>query len=88
MSCGLLTRLHRVLYAEHGGSAAVAHGLHQLLLGKVGAAVLHADRHLQVVEVAAVQLKELNEQDAQVDVGAPCVNVRVQLGQKGAEMFD
>ena len=68
-----------VLYAEHGRPAAGVHGLHQLLLGHVGASVLDADARLQVVEVAAVELEELDEQHAQVLTGVACVDAWVEL---------
>lgn len=78
----------RVLDAEHGRPAeAVVHGLHDLLFGDVGAAVLDADGRLQVVEVAAVQLEELDQQHAQVLVGVACVDARVQLRMREVFTF-
>lgn len=58
---------------------AAAHGLHHLLLGEVRSSVLHTDPRFQVVEVAAVQLEELDQQDAQVYVGRPAVDPGVEL---------
>ena len=72
-----------VLYAEHGRPAAGVHGLHQLLLGHVGSAVLDADARLQVVEVASVELEELNEQHAQVLTGVAGVDAWVELQGSG-----
>ena len=50
-----------------------------LLLGDDGAAVAHPDAALEVVEVLAVALEELDEEDAEVGVGAGGVHARVQL---------
>lgn len=58
---------------------ATAQGLHHLLLGEVGTAVLHPDSRFQVVEVAAVQLEELDQQDAQVYVGRPAIDPGMEL---------
>lgn len=74
-----LTWLYRVLYAEHRWSVPTAHGLEHLLLGQVSSSVLHPDAGLHVVEIAAVQLEELDQQEGQVDVCAPRVDPRVQL---------
>lgn len=74
-----LTWLDGVLDADHGGPVPAAHDLQHLVLGQVGASVLHPDARLHVVEVAAVQLKEFDEEEAQVDVGAPRVDPRMQL---------
>lgn len=74
-----LTWLDGVLDADHGGPVPAAHALQHLVLGQVGASVLHPDASLHVVEVTAVQLEELDEEEAQVDVGAPRVDPRVQL---------
>lgn len=74
-----LTWLDGVLDADHRRPVPAAHAFQHLVLGQVGATVLHPDTRLHVVEVAAVQLEELNEEVAQVDVGAPRVDPRVQL---------
>lgn len=74
-----LTWLDWVLDADHRRPVPAAHALQHLVLGQVGASVLHPDTRLHVVEVAAVQLEKLNEEEAQVDVGAPRVDPRVQL---------
>lgn len=76
-----LTWLDGVLDADHGGPVSAAHALQHLVLGQVRTSVLYSDARLHVIEVAAVQLEELDEEEAQVDVGAPCVNPRVQLLQ-------
>lgn len=58
---------------------AVAHGLHHLLLGEIRSSVLHTDPGFQVVEVAAIKLEELDQEDAQVYVGRPAVDPGVAL---------
>lgn len=50
-----------VLYTEHGGSVAIGHNLRHILLGHVGPSVLDADARLQVVKMAPIKLKELNQ---------------------------
>jgi len=74
-----LTWEQGVLYAEHGRPAAGVHGLHELLLVNVSSAVLNADASLHVVEMAAIQLEELYEQDAQVLAGVTGVDAWVEL---------
>ncbi len=66
--CFALTRVERIFDTEHRGSVAILHVLLDHLLGHVHAAVAHADAGAQVVEVAAVQLEELDEQHAEVSV--------------------
>lgn len=39
--------------------------------------MFHPDASLHVVEITPVELKKLNEEDAQIDVGASCVDPRV-----------
>lgn len=73
------TWLYWVLYAEHGWPVPAPHGLEHFLLGHVRAAILHPDARLHVVEISAVQLEELNQKVAQVDVGASRVDPRMQL---------
>lgn len=77
-SCSL-TWKQRVLDAEHGRPVSVGHALHDLLFGDVRAAVLDADPCFQVVEVAAVQLEELDQQHAQVLAGVPGVDAGMEL---------
>lgn len=77
------TWLYWVLYAEHGWPVPAPHGLEHLLLGHVRASILHPDARLHVVEISAVQLEELNQKVAQVDVGASRVDPRMQLEQAG-----
>lgn len=72
-----LTWLYWILYAEHGWPVSIAHGFQHFLLGQVGSPILHPDAGLHVVEIAAVQLKELDQQDAQVEVGTSRVDPRV-----------
>lgn len=79
------TWLDGVLDADHGGPVPAAHALQHLVLGQVGASVLHPDARLHVVEVTAVQLEELDEEEAQVDVGAPRVDPRMQLSRARRE---
>lgn len=80
--CKISTWKKRVLDAEHGRPVAVAHGFHDVLFGHVGTAVLYPDARFQVVEMAAVQLEELDEQDAEVCVGSPGVDSGVELRHK------
>lgn len=72
----------RVLDAEHGRPVAIAHGFHDVLFGHVGATVLYPDACFQVVEMAAVQFEELDEQYAEVRVRSPCVDSGVELRHK------
>lgn len=81
-----LTWLDGVLDADHGGPVPAAHALQHLVLGQVGASVLHPDARLHVIEVAAIQLKEFDEEEAQVDVGAPRVDPRMQLSPARREV--
>lgn len=74
-----LTWLYWILDAEHGWPVPTPHGLEHLLLGQVGPSVLHPDAGLHVIEIASVQLEELNQKEAQVDVCTPRVDPRVQL---------
>lgn len=75
----------RVLDAEHGGPVAVVHGFHDVLFSHVGAAVLYPDACFQVVKMAAVQLEELNEQNAEVRVGRASIDSGVELRHKKAD---
>lgn len=77
----------RVLDAEHRRPVAVAHGFHDVLFGHVSTAVLYPDACFQVVEMAAVQFKELDEQNAEVHVRSPGVNSGVELRHE-IEMTD
>lgn len=72
-----LTWLYWVFYAEHGWPVSTPHGLEHLLLGQVSASILHPNTSFHVVEISAIQLKELDQQKAQVDVGAAGVDPRV-----------
>lgn len=72
-----LTWLYWIFYAEHGWPVSTPHGLEHFLLGQISPFILHSDASFHVVEIVAVKLKELDQQDAQVDVGAACVNPRV-----------
>ena len=72
-----LTWLYWIFYAEHGRPVSVAHGFQHFLLGHVGPSCLHPDAGFDVVEISAVQLKELDKQDAQVDVGTTRVDPRM-----------
>lgn len=58
---------------------AAAHLLHHLLFGHVRTPVFDPDPRFQVVEVAAVQLEELDQQHAQVLVGVPGIDAGVEL---------
>lgn len=72
-----LTWLYWVFYAEHGRPVSTPHGFEHFLLGHVSSIILHPDAGLYIVEVMAIQLEELDQQDAQVDVGTSRVNSRV-----------
>lgn len=63
------TRLQRILDVQHGRSVSVQHAFQHLVFGHVRAAIFNPDARLQVVEMAAVQFEELDEQDTQVRVG-------------------
>lgn len=75
----LLTWLQRVLYVEHGGPVAIHHALLNLVFGHVAAAIFYPDARLQVVEVAPVELEELDEEDGDVGVGTAHVLPVVEL---------
>lgn len=63
------TWLQWVLNIEHGGPVAIHQVLLNLIFGNVAPSIFYSDACFQVVEVAAVQLKEFNEQNTDVDVG-------------------
>ena len=71
------------MYGHYGSSLQglieyVSHLL-DLVFGDDGPAVAHPDAALEVVEVLAVALEELDEEDAQVGVRLGGVDPRVQL---------
>lgn len=68
-----------VLYAEHGWSVAIVHFLHDLLFGHVRAAIFDTNPSFQVVEMATVQLKEFNQQHAQILIRVSGIDTRVKL---------
>lgn len=68
-----------VFYAEHGWSVSVIHFLHDLLFGHVRTAILDTNPSFQVVEMATVQLKEFNQQHAQILIGVSGIDTRVKL---------
>ena len=55
-----LTWLYWIFDAEHGWPVSIPHGFEHLLLGQVGSSILHPNARFHVVEIAAVQLEELN----------------------------
>lgn len=73
------TWLQWVLNVKHRGPVAVHQVLLNLIFGHVATAVFYPDASLQIVEVAAVQLKELDEQNSNVTVGAADVVPIVEL---------
>ncbi len=73
------TWLQWVLYVEHGGPVAIHHVLLNLVFGNVATSIFYPDTCFQVVEVAAIQLKEFNEQNADVDVGTAHILPEVKL---------
>lgn len=72
-----LTWLYWVFNAEHRRPVSTPHGFQHFLLGQVSPSILHPDASLHVVEITAIQLKELDQQKAQVDVGTSRVYPRV-----------
>ena len=60
----------------------VVHLTCDVLLGDVRPTVLDADARVQVVEVATIQLKELYQHDAQINVGVCGVFTWIQLKQQ------
>lgn len=79
------TWLQWVLYVEHGGPVAIHHVLLNLIFGNIATSIFYPDACLQVVEVATVELKELNEQNTDVDDGSahvfPVVKLEKSTGQ-------
>lgn len=73
------TWLQWVLNVEHGGPVAIHHVLLDLIFGNVATAIFYSDTRFQVVEVATVELEELDEQNADVDVGTAHVVPVVKL---------
>lgn len=63
------TWLQRVLDVEHGGPVAIHQALLDLIFCNVTTPIFYSDACFQVVEVAAVELKELDKENANVDVG-------------------
>lgn len=70
-----LTWLYWVFDAEDGWP--VPHCFHHFLLGQVGPSILHPNAGFHVVKILAIQLEELYQKQAQVDVAAPRVDARV-----------
>lgn len=68
-----------VLYAEHGWSVSIIHFLHDLLFGHVRAAIFDTNPSFQVVEMATIQLKEFNQQHAQILIGVSGIDTRMKL---------
>lgn len=68
-----------VFYAEHGWSVSISHFLHDLLFGYVRTTIFDTNPSFQVVEMATVQLKEFNQQHAQILIGVSGINTRVKL---------
>lgn len=64
-----LTRLQRVLDVEHGGPVAIHQVLLDLIFCNITTPIFYSDACFQVVEVAAIELKELDEENANVNVG-------------------
>lgn len=64
-----LTWLQRVLDVEHGGPIAIHQVLLDLIFCNITTPIFYSDACFQVVEVAAVELKELDKENANVDVG-------------------
>ena len=71
--------VQRVLDAHERGLMALVDVALHLGLGHERPAVLHPNRGPHKVEISAVMFEELDEQDAQVDVGLSGVYPRVQL---------
>ena len=75
----LRTDVERVFDAEQRRLEAVLHVAQYVVLAHVRAALAHADARVEVVELAAVELEELDQQHAQVDLLVLGVEARVQL---------
>lgn len=67
-SSSTLTWLERVLDVEHWGPVAIHQIFLDLIFSNVTTPIFYPDARFQVVEVAAVQLKEFDKQNANVDV--------------------
>lgn len=74
-----------VLYAEHRRRVSICHGLHYFLFGDVRTPVRDADPRFQVVEIAAVELEELDQQHAQVRVGVSGIDAWMKLRRRQRE---
>lgn len=87
----LLTWLQWVLNIEHGRPVAIHHVLLNLVFGNVAASVLYPDTCFQVVEVATVELKELNEQNTDVDVWTahilPVMKLEMTMYERMSDLF-
>lgn len=81
-TCKTHTWKQWVLYAEHGWPVSVSHDLHDLLFGYVCASIFDTNPSFQVVEMAPVQLKELDQQHAQIFIGVSGINTRMELKNK------
>lgn len=75
----ILTWLYWILYAEHGWPVSAPHGFEHFFLAQIGSSILHPDAGLHVIKITAIQLKEINQQEAKVDVRTPRINPRMQL---------
>ena len=77
-----LTGVQRVFNAHQRRPVPIVHLLDNVILWNVGAPVLDANACAHVVEGATVQLKELNQQHAQVGVQLCRVLTRMQLSKE------
>lgn len=76
------TWLQRVLDVEHGGPVAIHQVLLNLIFGNVAASIFYSYARFQVIEVAPIQLEELDEQNTHVDVWTAHVLPVVKLENK------
>lgn len=65
---------------------AVVHAALYEVLGQILATVLDPYAGLQVIEMAPVQLKELDEQDTKVGIGRDGIHTIVQLEKQTIDM--
>lgn len=75
----VITWKQGVLYAQHGWPVSIFYALHYVFLGDVCASIFYSNSCFQVVKMAAIQLKELNKQYAQILIRISGINTRMEL---------
>lgn len=71
-----------ILNAQNARTIAITKLLANLLLRHIRAAIAHPNTGLHIIELLAVELEELDEQNAEVVLGASRVNARMQLQER------